>query len=87
MMMQKRTNTGSCFNMKVPIFVQYTMLDIAQLCKTNCHSRNYFRLIKQHGTLKVQIYMNLNFIWLIFNANVNCNAFEVEHEKLEHNNQ
>ena len=58
------------------------MLDIAQLCKTNCHSRNYFRLIKQHGTLKVQIYMNLNFIWLIFNANVNCNAFEVEHETL-----
>ena len=61
------------------------MLDIAQLRKTNCHSRNYFRLIEQHGTLKVQTYMNLNFIWLIFNANVNCNAFEVEHEKLEHN--
>ena len=58
------------------------MLDIAQLCKTNCHSRNYFRLIEQHGTLKVQIYMNLNFIWLIFNANVNCNAFKVEHENL-----
>ena len=59
------------------------MLDIVQLCKTNCHSKNYFGLIKQHGILKVQIYMNLNFIWLIFNANVNCNAFEVEHEKLE----
>ena len=68
-------------------FCNNTMLDIAQLCKTNCHSRNYFRLIEQHGTLNVQIYMNLNFIWLIFNANVNCNAFKVKHEKLEHNNQ
>ena len=58
------------------------MLDIAQLCKANCHSRNYFKLIEQHGTLKVQVYMNLNFIWLIFNANVNCNAFEVEHKNL-----
>ena len=52
MMMQKRTNTGSCFNMKLPIFVHYTMLDIAQLCKTKCHSRNYFRLIEQHGHTK-----------------------------------
>ena len=63
------------------------MLDIAQLCKANCHSRNYFKLIEQHGTLKVQIYMNLNFIWLVFNANVNCNALEVEHEELINNNQ
>ena len=44
--------------MKLPIFVYYTMLDIAQLCKTNYHSRNYFKLIEQHGTLKVQIYMS-----------------------------
>ena len=61
------------------------MLDIAQLRKANCHSRNYFKLIEQHGTLKVQIDMNLNFIWLIFNADVNCNAFEVEHGKLINN--
>ena len=58
------------------------MLDIAQLCKTNCHSRNYFKLIEQHGTLKVQIYMNINFIWLIFNANVNCNALKLSTKNL-----
>ena len=87
MMLQKRTNTGSCFNMKLPIFVHYTMLDIAQLCETNCHSRNYFRLIEQHGTLKVQKIHEFKLHLAYFNANVNCNAFEVEHEKLEHNNQ
>ena len=72
---------------RLAIKLEGTQLDIAQLCKANCHQRNYLKLIRQHGKLKVQIYLpvNLNFIWHIFNANVNCNVFEVEHWKLINN--
>ena len=52
--MQKRSNTGSCFNMKLPIFVHYTMLDIAQLCKTNCHSRNLLPFKKLIAIIAIQ---------------------------------